>query len=49
MDTEIIKNIKTKLIASETPHEASAWAQALKDVMIAIGIQNDLDKKSGNT
>ncbi len=46
MERQVVDVIREKLqdelLQSKKPHDAEAWANALKSFMIAVGIQNNL-------
>ena len=45
-NTKIIEKLKLKVIQSDEPNVAEAWAGALKEYMIAVGIEYDLKVKA---
>ena len=47
--TEIRDKLQKELFNCTNAHEASAWAKALKDLIIAVGIQKNIKKTSVNT
>lgn len=42
MNTPLVKTLVEKIESSQTAHEAESWSEALRNVLVAIGISENL-------
>lgn len=48
MTQEVIEKLNKKIIETDNAHEAAAWAEALRFVVIVIGIAADTKQKTSS-